>query len=173
MASNVDANISRAGLLRSGLRFRFSDASFLRLRMQGNTRATVIGGSSLRLNPQPFLLRIRLRSSATPLSRALSSHLVPPPSPPPSLFRDLGFSISPSSARLIGPADLYLHHCRSSLSLSLFSRNSTRIGGSVTVPLQGLSVYRMIRDSVELNVPMAVDGLLRGNRVHVSSLRGS
>lgn len=57
------------------------------------------------------------------------------------------------------PLSLSLSH-----SLALFPRNSMgRIGGSVTVPLEGLSVYQMIRDSVELNVPMAVDGLSWAN----------
>lgn len=48
--------------LNSGLRFRFSDVSFLRFRMEGNTRAAVIGESPLHprgyaMNPSSSFLR--------------------------------------------------------------------------------------------------------------------
>ena len=119
--------------LNSGLRFRFSDVSFLRFRMEENTRAAVIGESPLHprgyaMNPSSSFLR-----SSSSLSLSFDLHpkclcstiswlaisrypLCSCPLCIPSIFRGL-----------IGPgAGLYLRTLSSSLSLcfSFSPRNS-------------------------------------------------
>lgn len=109
--------------LNSGLRFRFSDVSFLRFRMEENTRAAVIGESPLHprgyaMNPSSSFLRSSSLSFSLDLHPkclcstiswlAISRYpLCSCPLCIPSIFRGL-----------IGPgAGLYLRTLSSSLSL--------------------------------------------------------
>lgn len=127
----MSLSLSLSLSLNSGLRFRFSDVSFLRFRMEGNTRAAVIGESPLHhrgyaMNPSSSFLR----SSSLSLSR--------PPSQV-SLFHDFlvsDFSLSPLLLSSLYSLDLsrsyrpwcglYLRTLSSSLSLcfSFSPRNS-------------------------------------------------
>lgn len=183
--SSVQISPANPPALRFSWRFRFSGVSFLLLRIEGNTRATVIGGSSSlspRFNPvctvNPSLfLRFRVSSFTRPIHPSYS--LAPNPLltlfRSLSLFHDLDYrflafmfpSVSlvpicapypPFLAALSVPL-VFTYVYQPPLSLCLPSQFNGGIGGSVTVPLEGLSVYQMIRDSVELNVPMVVDGL--------------
>lgn len=161
----LPSSLSLSLSLNPGLRFRFSDVSFLRFRMEGNTRAAVIGESTPFSNPRIrhesvvfvslFPPRLLFHVCLLLLSRPRAS--VPSQV---SLFHDFlvsDFSLSPRFLSSLYSLDLSrsyrcgLYLCTLSLSLCFSLRLSSQFngnGGSVTVPLQGLSVYQTIRDSI-------------------------
>lgn len=145
--------------LSPGFGFRFSDVSFLRFWMEGNTRAAVIGESPT--TPPPFQppytpwIR-RLCFSVVSLSLSLDLEPLFHPKCLCSTISWLAISRYPLCSCLLrlcipsifrGLIGAVFTHVFS-LSLLFLSSQFNGIGGSVTVPLQGLSVYQTIRDSI-------------------------